>query len=99
MNEDDIDMLLQYKIEQNIRGKTGFESRTKIDDPLTDGAKKARKKSYNIKQQSDPLKEHARRVKDAKRKRDKRANLSLEEQELVRKKTGRERPFQKHFQV
>ena len=97
MNEDDIDMLLRYKIEQTIRGKTGFESRTKIDDPLTDGAKKARKKSYNIKQQSDPLKEHARRVKDAKRKRDKRANLSLDEQELVRKKDRERKALSKTF--
>ena len=86
MNKEDIDMLLKYKIEQTIRGKSGFEIREKLDYPLTDEAKKARKRAYNLKQRSDPRKEHDRRLKDAERKREKRANLSLEENEQEKKK-------------
>ena len=82
MNKEIIDMLIQYKIQHTIRGKKGFEAQGKYDEE----EKKDRKRAYNMKQSLDPAKQHAKRVKDAARKRDKNANMSMEEKEMVRKK-------------
>ena len=97
MNKEDIDMLLKYKMEQTIRGKTGFVTRAKIDYPLTDDARKERKRIYNLKQRSDPEKEHARRVKDAETKRVKTENMSLEEREMVRAKDRERKALSKNI--
>ena len=84
MNKEDIDMLIIYKMEQTIRGKTGFVTRAKIDYPLTDDARKERKRIYNLKQRSDPEKEHARRVKDAETKRVKTEKTEPSQSERLR---------------